>query len=212
MRYRVPKNSCLGILLVHGVARIASSVWRDYRESELNQYTEDPLLDVYHPKPRKFGRRVNGRDRLFGVAVIIGLIFGFWWLVFHDSTSYVFTAEQVESVFKPDSTEVASGYTEYSLSGKAPQAIIMRTGASDDELSGAIKRIEHQMSIATEELAREYPNEFIHGSKFDFHNLIIFCSFAQNCQTYERRFLNKVQSLGLLDATDRNFVPDSRIR
>jgi hypothetical protein len=178
----------------------------------LNQYTEDPLLEVYHPGPKRFGRRVNSRDRLFGVAVMIALLFGFWWLVFHDSTSYVFTAEQVESVFKPHSVEIATGYTEYSRGDKAPQTIIMRTEASDDELSGVIDRIEQRMADGTEELAQEFPNELIYGSKFEFHNLIIFCAFAQNCQSYERRFLNKVQSLGLLDTTDRNFVPDSRIR
>ena len=142
---------------------------------------------------------------------MIALIFGFWWLVFHDSTSYLFTVEQVENVFKPHAVEVAPGYAVYSREGTSPEAIIMRTGASDDELSGVIERIEQQMAIATEELAREYPNEFIHGSKFDFHNLIIFCAFAQNCQSYERRFLNKVQSLALRKPDSSDFAFDSRL-
>ena len=41
----------------------------------MHQYTEDPLLEVYRPKPSKFGRRAGWRDRLIGVAVIAALMF-----------------------------------------------------------------------------------------------------------------------------------------
>jgi hypothetical protein len=144
-----------------------------------------------------------------GVAVIFALIFGLWWLVFYDSTTYVFTEAQVERVIRPDTVETASGHTVYSREGTSPVVIILRSGASDDELSGVIKRIKQEMAIATEKLANEYPRETIRGSKFEYHNLIIFCAFAQNCGALDRQLRAEVERLNFVDPNTPHFVPDS---
>jgi len=129
--------------------------------------------------------------------------------VFHDSTTYVFTEEQVESVFRPHTVEIGSGYTIYSHSGSAPNAIVLRSGATDSELSEVKERLKQQMAVATDQLAKEYPSENIRGVNYEFHNLIIFCAFTKNC-SYERQLLTKVQSLGLYDRSDPNFDYESR--
>ena len=77
--------------------------------------------------------------------------------------------------------------------------MILRTGATDSELDDVVDRIRDRMAIATEELAQEFPNEHIRGSEFEFHNLIIFCGFAQNCGVYKKNLLRDVQRLNLLD-------------
>jgi len=179
----------------------------------LNQYTEDPLLGRYRQKPPRFGRKVNLRDRLLGVAVIVALIVGLWWLVFYDSTSYVFTAEQVETVFKPDAVEEGSGYSIYLNGGSEPSsAVILRSGATTEELDEAISRVEDLMSTETERIANEFPRESIYGADFKFHNLIVYCAFWRNCGVYERRFRAEAQSLGIHDELFQqdNFVPSTQ--
>lgn len=153
---------------------------------------------------------MNSWDRVLGVAVIIALMFGLWWLVFHDPNSYVLTEGQIKKVLRPNAVERASGYTVFSRGDNT--VMILRSGASDDEISGAISRIEQRMEVETEKIAQEFPLESIRGAQFEFHNLIIFCAFAQNCNSYERRFLTEVQTLGLRDTSNQNFVPDSRTR
>ncbi len=180
---------------------------------DLNQYTEDPLLGRYRQRPPRFGRKVNLRDRLLGATVIVALIVGLWWLVFYDSTSYVFTAEQVETVFKPDTVEEGSGYSIYLNGGSEPSsAVILLSGARDEELDEAISRVEGLMSTETDRIAKEFPRELIYGADFKFHNLIIYCAFWRNCGAYEREFLAEVQSLGIRDELYRQdqFVPSTQ--
>jgi hypothetical protein len=167
--------------------------------ARVNQYTEDPLLYTYSPKPKRFGRLVAWRDRIVGMTVILALIVGLWFLVFHDSTTYTFTDAHVRDTFKVEHVEETPGYTEYSRFGSAPVTMILRTGATDSELDDVVDRIRDRMAIATEELAQEFPNEHIRGSEFEFHNLIIFCGFAQNCGVYKKNLLRDVQRLNLLD-------------
>jgi hypothetical protein len=175
----------------------------------MHQYTEDPLLNHYQRKQKRFGRQLNSRDRVFGFAVIIFLVFGGWWLVFHDSRSYTFTEAQVEKVFRPDTIEIGDGLTVYSKGGKAPETIILRTAESENGLSEALELVDQQMAIATEALAQEFPEEHIRGAKYEFHNLVLICASQQNCpyDTYVRRFLDEVQRLNLADTVDPEFVP-----
>lgn len=166
----------------------------------MNQYTEDPLLGRYRQKPPKFGRKVNLRDRLLGGAAIVALLIGFWWLVFYDSTTYEFTAAQVESVFDPDSIEEGSGFTVYLRGGAEPSsAVILLSDATGAEIQEATSRVEGLMSAETERIANEFPRESIYGADFKLHNLIIYCAFWRNCSAYERQFLAEVQSLGIRD-------------
>ncbi len=172
----------------------------------MHQYTEDPLLDHYQRRQKRFGRQLNSKDRVFGFAVIIFLVFGVWWLVFHDSRSYTFTEAHVEKVLRPHTVEIRSGYTVYSRGGSSPTTMILRNGENVSGLSAEIEQIDQQLAVATEALAQEFPKENIRGVKYEFHNLIIICPFQNNC-SYERRLISEAQRLNLADTVDPKFVP-----
>lgn len=173
----------------------------------MNQYTEDPLLYTYSGETNKLGRLVRWRDRIIGGMVITALLVGLWLLVFHDWNSYVFTEDNVRAVLRPDDVEVFDGYTVFSKISKAPVTIVLRNGADEKELSVLRERIRERMALATQALAEEFPSEDVRGSEFEFHNLNIFCAFAQNCGSYEQRLLSEVQRLNLVDRSDAHFVP-----